>query len=71
MQGIRLVVLVSKNNHHNLSVLCHVFSTSDINECAANTHDCAVEANCTNRPGSYLCTCHEGYQGNGKTCQGL
>ena len=42
----------------------------DIDECLDNTHDCAAEANCTNTAGSFICTCHDGYQGNGTTCQG-
>ncbi|KAL9989007.1 hypothetical protein ACROYT_G003511 [Oculina patagonica] len=41
----------------------------DIDECAANKHDCAAEAVCTNTAGSFICTCLDGYQGNGKTCQ--
>ncbi|XP_078345545.1 uncharacterized protein LOC144631045 [Oculina patagonica] len=43
--------------------------TEDIDECMANTHDCAAEANCTNTADSFICTCKDGYQGNGKTCQ--
>ena len=42
----------------------------DIDECVANTHDCAAEADCKNTEGSFICTCHDGYQGDGKTCQG-
>ena len=42
----------------------------DINECVANTHDCAAEADCKNIEGSFICTCYDGYEGNGKTCQG-
>ena len=42
----------------------------DIDECAANTHDCAAEANCTNNEGSFICTCPDGFQGNGTKCQG-
>ena len=49
----------------NLSILF-----IDIDECEANTHDCAAEADCKNTEGSFMCTCHDGYQGNGKTCQG-
>ncbi|XP_078344938.1 uncharacterized protein LOC144630446 [Oculina patagonica] len=45
--------------------------TEDIDECAANTHDCATKANCTNIAGSFICACLKGYQGNGKTCQDI
>ena len=44
---------------------------SDIDECVASTHDCAKEARCVNKPGSFECTCREGYQGDGKTCRGM
>ena len=36
----------------------------------ANTHGCAAEADCINTAGSFICTCKDGYQGNGKTCKG-
>lgn len=42
----------------------------DIDECVANTDDCASEAECKNTAGSFICTCYDGYKGNGKTCQG-
>jgi hypothetical protein len=43
----------------------------DIDECSSSgMNDCHVEANCTNTQGSYICTCKEGYTGDGKDCQG-
>jgi len=33
-------------------------------------NECSVFANCTNTPGSYVCTCRTGYTGNGKNCSG-
>ena len=41
---------------------------TDINEC--ETNPCHANANCTNTPGSYVCNCSRGYQGNGTNCQG-
>ena len=56
------------------------FSVLDINECLADglaiehhhnySHNCHVDANCTNTKGSYYCTCHKGYSGDGVTCLG-
>merc|ERR1712135_272326 len=37
----------------------------DINECDAKTHDCDVNALCTNVPGSYECECQGEYTGDG------
>ena len=42
----------------------------DIVECSANSHNCHVNATCTNRVGSFFCTCNIGYTGNGSYCQG-
>ncbi|XP_072028805.1 uncharacterized protein [Amphiura filiformis] len=44
---------------------------NDIDECTLGTHNCNVNADCTNTPvGSFTCTCHNGYSGNGVTCTG-
>lgn len=43
---------------------------ADVNECQG-TNECHPQlATCTNKPGSYECTCHTGYEGDGKQCQG-
>ena len=46
---------------------CH-----DMNECTTteeshNKHDCDTHADCTNNFGSYSCTCHDGWTGDGHT----
>ena len=46
------------------------FSYSDIDECEKGSHDCHINANCTNTPGSYNCTCRPGYTGNESICKG-
>ena len=42
----------------------------DIDECSNGSHDCDVNANCTNTNGSHGCTCREGYTGKGESRQG-
>ena len=43
----------------------------DIDECLANMNNsCGPFANCTNSPGSFTCTCNQGYTGDGMTCDG-
>ena len=42
----------------------------DINECSDGNHVCDVNSNCNNTEGSHICTCKEGYTGDGQSCQG-
>ena len=56
------------------------FLIPDINECHVDdlalehydgySHNCHADANCTNTKGSFYCTCHTGYSGDGVTCLG-
>ncbi|MCP3064060.1 FG-GAP-like repeat-containing protein [Myxococcus sp. K38C18041901] len=41
---------------------------TDIDECAAGTDNCDVNATCTNIGGSFTCACNAGYEGDGVTC---
>ncbi|XP_062520176.1 mucin-19-like isoform X2 [Corticium candelabrum] len=41
---------------------------TDIDECAAGTHNCDSQAKCANTYGSFTCTCNSCYRGNGVTC---
>ena len=52
-------------------VLLFSFFIVDLDECKDKIHQCDVNANCTNIPGSYNCTCRPGYTGNGSICNGI
>lgn len=42
----------------------------DIDECATGADNCDSKAACANTPGSFSCTCNQGYSGEGVTCVG-
>jgi len=44
---------------------------ADIDECATNNGGCSADADCSNTPGSYTCTCKPGYTGDGVSCRGM
>ena len=46
-----------------------MMSFSDINECSG-TNICHMNADCSNLPGSYSCSCSAGYTGTGFSCTG-
>ena len=65
---LRYIHLATLLNHQIYNI---VFSLQlDINECTG-TNNCNVNAECTNNPGSYACTCNSGYTGNGVDCEGV
>uniref|UniRef100_A0A8C9F640 Fibrillin-2 n=1 Tax=Pavo cristatus TaxID=9049 RepID=A0A8C9F640_PAVCR len=58
----------------NFQHICHdmaiIFKSSCnyLDECSNGTHQCSVNAQCVNTPGSYRCACAEGFTGDGFTC---
>ena len=43
----------------------------DVNECMNSSNLCHSNANCINSDGSYVCTCMNGYTGDGFYCAGI
>ena len=43
---------------------------ADINECMTGSHNCNSNASCSNTNGSFLCSCNDGFSGNGTSCDG-
>ena len=42
----------------------------DIDECINETYHCHANATCTNTVGSFICSCEDGFTGNGTYCEG-
>lgn len=42
----------------------------DVDECEIGAHNCDMHASCVNVPGSFKCSCREGWVGNGIKCIG-
>ncbi len=51
----------------NINFQC--YNSVDVDECSIS-HDCHMNAECTNTAGSYECTCNAGYEGDGHYCRG-
>ena len=65
MKNLNIVDTSSKTDAVILNL-----SSLDIDECGTGTHNCHADANCTNTKGSFYCTCHTGYSGDGASCEG-
>ena len=46
------------------------FKKIDLNECATNLHNCHPDGSCINTDGSFICSCKQGFFGNGIQCLG-
>lgn len=44
---------------------------TDIDECANGSAMCSTDATCANTPGTFTCTCNDGFSGDGTTCTDL
>ncbi|CAH3186145.1 unnamed protein product [Porites evermanni] len=59
-----------KPDHFVTDELRFYMKREDEDECLKTPPVCDVNANCKNTLGSYLCSCKEGFTGDGNTCQG-
>jgi len=48
-----------------------ILTFADVDECNSGVHNCHLNAECGNTIGSFYCTCHQGYSGDGVTCSGM
>ena len=51
--------------------ITHQLNAVDVNECLnSSLNDCDMNASCMDTFGSYVCSCNDGYLGNGVNCSG-
>ena len=50
--------------------MCLQFSIVFLDQNECNQRPCHSNATCTNVPGSFNCSCLDGFSGNGTFCQG-
>lgn len=50
-------------------MILQVLFDTDVDECLEGTNDC--EQTCINTPGTFICSCSDGYTGTGKYCLGM
>ena len=64
------VLLSSANNKNYLPPFSRKvgLDCTDIDECVLGLNSCHEFANCINNPGSYRCSCDNGYEGDGHQC---
>ena len=55
----------------SLCKLLRPFHLADFDECSLEPSPCDENADCTNTDGSYICTCKQGFTGNGSICEGV
>ena len=46
-------------------------SCSNVDECADRTHNCGMEATCTDSDPGFRCSCNTGFTGDGVSCTGM
>ena len=68
VNGLLKPMICKQNLLKNTIKACLIL---DINECTSGSATCALNAECTNTRGSYVCTCRPGYQGDGQSCNGM
>lgn len=49
---------------------CVCSAPADQDECSGEEHNCNLNADCVNTPGSYRCACKDGFGGDGFSCSG-
>ncbi|KAK3742474.1 hypothetical protein QZH41_016456, partial [Actinostola sp. cb2023] len=69
--AIRVTMVLDE---HMAASLQASYNTTDVDECSNNTLNvfpCVKTAKCHNNDGSFICTCNQGYQGNGQRCSDI
>jgi hypothetical protein len=71
-QLVRIIIInVMFSLIKNLLKIINVVRYIDVDECEnSNANSCHEYAHCENDAGKYICTCFDGFFGDGKECEG-
>ncbi|XP_065844331.1 uncharacterized protein [Oscarella lobularis] len=51
--------------------VCFTHATQNFDECSNSSDSCHINATCENTISSYICTCKQGFTGNGTMCEDI
>ena len=66
-----LVLIAQVNDTIGVQVLFIIFMNTFVDRDECLDSPCDGNATCQNTPGSFVCTCNEGFTGSGLECQGM
>jgi len=71
-ENIVAAIFRNKRVFSLIALICRkiCWCDADVDECAVNNGGCGSHAHCTNTPGTFTCTCMEGYLSDGIICSG-
>ncbi|KAL9967947.1 hypothetical protein ACROYT_G026261 [Oculina patagonica] len=69
IQDLQNALTERLNNSHLGALAVKTPVIEDFDECETHQDDCGQHATCVNTDGSFDCTCDDGYDGDGRTCE--
>ena len=62
-----LFKVISLGRSDSIEIKCNL-QVENTNECSIGSHNCDSNASCTDQDNGFTCTCNQGYNGDGTSC---